>query len=258
MSRPKINMGGTVRYSSDDGLTFLVVIGKGPEARAMPLDFGIPPNTNNWPGLGPRPKYPERPKPIPSSWHVSDDERQARLAAQRVAEEDWKRAEEQWRIDATAYDKALHSDPAYRQAAESFIELQRREPQELSDFGLWVYRDKVISFVSDEHEALRDKANDALAIKHFILRKERSYEKVKREVEALENMERLQGVAREPIPESVRLFVWQRDKGQCVKCGSRERLEFDHIIPVVAGGSSTERNVQLLCEWCNRAKGSTI
>src|SRR5713101_8557469 len=58
--------------------------------------------------------------------------------------------------------------------------------------------------------------------------------------------------------EDVRLFVWQRDRGQCVKCGSKQRLEFDHIIPVAAGGSNTERNIQLLCESCNRAKGSTI
>jgi 5-methylcytosine-specific restriction endonuclease McrA len=30
------------------------------------------------------------------------------------------------------------------------------------------------------------------------------------------------------------------------------------IIPVISGGSSTERNVQLLCEPCNRSKGATI
>jgi HNH endonuclease len=87
---------------------------------------------------------------------------------------------------------------------------------------------------------------------------QRYYEKVRREVEALENMEKLEGVSREPIPESVRLFVWQRDRGQCVQCGIRERLEFDHIIPVVSGGSNTERNIQLLCERCNRSKAASI
>jgi 5-methylcytosine-specific restriction endonuclease McrA len=60
------------------------------------------------------------------------------------------------------------------------------------------------------------------------------------------------------IAESVRLFIWQRDRGQCVKCGSQKRLEFDHIIPIAEGGSSTERNIQLLCETCNRSKGVTI
>jgi hypothetical protein len=63
---------------------------------------------------------------------------------------------------------------------------------------------------------------------------------------------------REPIPERVRHAVWRRDHGRCVQCGSNEQLEFDHIIPLSRGGSSTERNLQLLCAQCNRAKGSTV
>lgn len=63
---------------------------------------------------------------------------------------------------------------------------------------------------------------------------------------------------REHIPESVRHEVWRRDEGKCTACGSRVRLEFDHIIPVALGGSSTARNLQLLCESCNRAKGATL
>lgn len=64
--------------------------------------------------------------------------------------------------------------------------------------------------------------------------------------------------AREAIPEEVRIFVWRRDEGKCTKCGSQERLEFDHIIPVAKGGSSTARNIQLLCERCNRQKRDHI
>lgn len=63
---------------------------------------------------------------------------------------------------------------------------------------------------------------------------------------------------REPIPKSVKMYVWQRDQGRCVECGSKERLEYDHIIPVSKGGSNTDRNIQLLCERCNRSKGSSI
>ncbi len=63
---------------------------------------------------------------------------------------------------------------------------------------------------------------------------------------------------REPIPEDVRHEVWRRDQGKCVRCGGVERLEFDHIVPVARGGSNTTRNVQLLCEMCNREKGARI
>lgn len=63
---------------------------------------------------------------------------------------------------------------------------------------------------------------------------------------------------RAPIPDDVKVFVWQRDGGGCVRCGSSRYLEFDHIVPVVMGGSDTARNLQLLCESCNRTKGGNL
>jgi hypothetical protein len=63
---------------------------------------------------------------------------------------------------------------------------------------------------------------------------------------------------RKPLTQSVRHEVWRRDQGRCVECGSRDRLEFDHIIPVVRGGGSTARNIELRCEGCNRRKGARI
>ena len=61
---------------------------------------------------------------------------------------------------------------------------------------------------------------------------------------------------RQPIPKDVQLAVWQRDQGKCVECGSKEKLEYDHMIPLAEGGANTVRNIQLLCEACNRRKGS--
>ncbi|MCK4904918.1 HNH endonuclease [bacterium] len=63
---------------------------------------------------------------------------------------------------------------------------------------------------------------------------------------------------RQPISDEVKMFVWQRDQGKCVKCGSQENLEFDHIIPFSKGGSNSKRNIQLLCEKCNRSKTDNI
>jgi hypothetical protein len=63
---------------------------------------------------------------------------------------------------------------------------------------------------------------------------------------------------REGIPRDVKLAVWQRCGGACTECGATHLLEFDHIIPVAMGGSSGERNLQLLCADCNRAKGASL
>lgn len=63
---------------------------------------------------------------------------------------------------------------------------------------------------------------------------------------------------RQPISDDVKALVWQRDQGRCTNCGSNENLEFDHIIPLAMNGSNTARNLQLLCENCNRAKGGHL
>lgn len=65
-------------------------------------------------------------------------------------------------------------------------------------------------------------------------------------------------IGRESIPDDVKIYVWKRDGGRCVICGSQMKLEFDHIIPISKGGSNTARNIQLLCEKCNRSKGGKL
>ncbi len=64
--------------------------------------------------------------------------------------------------------------------------------------------------------------------------------------------------SRTPIPEAVRSEVWRRDSGQCVKCGSKQNLQFDHIIPISLGGATTVANLQLLCQPCNGSKGKKV
>jgi hypothetical protein len=61
------------------------------------------------------------------------------------------------------------------------------------------------------------------------------------------------------IPSSVKLDVWKRDKGRCVRCGSQKDLHFDHIIPYSQGGSSrNSANIQILCSRHNLEKSDKI
>lgn len=56
----------------------------------------------------------------------------------------------------------------------------------------------------------------------------------------------------------VKLAVWERDGGRCVRCASDERIEYDHVFPFILGGKSTVANLQLLCRTCNRRKGARV
>ncbi len=61
------------------------------------------------------------------------------------------------------------------------------------------------------------------------------------------------------IPSAVKLEVWKRDKGKCRKCGSKENLHFDHVIPYSQGGSSkNSNNIQILCLRHNLEKRDKI
>ena len=61
------------------------------------------------------------------------------------------------------------------------------------------------------------------------------------------------------IPSAVKLEVWKRDQGRCVKCGSANNLHFDHVLPYSKGGSSlVAQNVQILCARHNLEKHDRV
>jgi 5-methylcytosine-specific restriction endonuclease McrA len=62
---------------------------------------------------------------------------------------------------------------------------------------------------------------------------------------------------REPVTAEVRRQVWRRDEGRCAwvgpdghRCGSRWRLEIDHLESAALGGPSTPENLRLACALC--------
>ena len=56
------------------------------------------------------------------------------------------------------------------------------------------------------------------------------------------------------VSNAIKKAVKQRDKHQCVKCGSRNDLEVDHIVSDAKGGNSLMSNLQTLCHNCHSIK----
>ena len=63
---------------------------------------------------------------------------------------------------------------------------------------------------------------------------------------------------RKGIKKEIKDEVWNRDNGECVECGLKKDLEFDHIIPYSKGGADSVNNLQILCRPCNRKKSNKI
>jgi hypothetical protein len=63
---------------------------------------------------------------------------------------------------------------------------------------------------------------------------------------------------REPIPPRLRFLVLQRGNFRCTYCGRAARdgavLHIDHVIPVAAGGGTSEDNLIAACDTCNFGK----
>lgn len=63
---------------------------------------------------------------------------------------------------------------------------------------------------------------------------------------------------RDPIPAQLRFRVLQRDAFRCQYCGrtaaSGATLHVDHIVPLDAGGATSEDNLMTACEQCNLGK----
>lgn len=118
---------------------------------------------------------------------------------------------------------------------------------------VYLHKDALYEFDNDDEYTAKEKL---LLILELEDEERQKFERLKRKFVLAQEIEKTP--KRERIPEEVRIAVWRRDGGKCAKCGSRKNLEYDHIIPLSKGGSNTVRNIELLCEECNRKKRDKI
>ena len=68
------------------------------------------------------------------------------------------------------------------------------------------------------------------------------------------------GNRRENVLDSVRMALYAVQRGVCPGCGFHQphhlRFEVDHIVALSDDGEHETRNLQLLCPYCNRVKGT--
>lgn len=62
-------------------------------------------------------------------------------------------------------------------------------------------------------------------------------------------------VERGIVTNKLRFEIYKRDEYKCCRCGAKDNLEIDHIVPISKGGKSTINNLQTLCHNCNIKKG---
>jgi hypothetical protein len=145
-----------------------------------------------------------------------------------------------------------------RVTPKEFRELQvaqKRYPLELTRIGerrYWQFQDRVYW----ENDGLH--ANEVYAL--LVSRQQRERGRIERAqaMVAMGMQPQDQARRRDIIADDVKQFVWMRDGGRCRNCGSQEELQYDHIIPVVLGGSSGLENLQILCGPCNRRKSAGL
>ena len=57
---------------------------------------------------------------------------------------------------------------------------------------------------------------------------------------------------------NIRTFIFKRDNHSCLRCGSQDKLQVDHIFPISKGGVNKISNLQTLCNTCNAKKRDTF
>ena len=75
-----------------------------------------------------------------------------------------------------------------------------------------------------------------------------------KEAPEYEQDERMETWASRYVSDQTRKELLDKAAHKCQECGSREKLEVDHIVPISRGGDGKIENLRILCRSCNRKK----
>lgn len=184
--------------------------------------------------------------PLGDLWYLDDQEKYTKKEIETMRRDSRKALDRLLALEDSARQQPLFYASARDIPFFLLSELSRRQESSFFLFHDYVYE------VSGPYT---EKEFRLLVLDEFD-RERRMFERL-RSIH-VDGMTSLSSAQRERIPERTRIFVWRRDGGKCARCGDRVRMEFDHIVPVSKGGSNTPRNIELLCESCNRSKGDRI
>lgn len=122
---------------------------------------------------------------------------------------------------------------------------------------LWVFRDGL--YITERPPQPSEHEEVSLRIKALHFQADDSLRRLREQVSNFAAVEEIaKGSVRRAIADDVKMLVWTRDGGRCVRCGSAEQLHFDHIIPLARGGGDHAENIQILCRVCNLTKSDRL
>ena len=153
---------------------------------------------------------------------------------------------------------------AYAYFADKYLPINQNIDFEISHYALpgastfqrfWLYKKYLLCvdrccISKDDFDYIK------LKVDEFILLGNEEVTLLKNKVNRLKEMTNLSGNRRNKIPDEILSFILKRDSGECVACGSKENLQFDHILPVSKGGNDEPENLRVLCRSCNLSRGN--
>lgn len=86
-----------------------------------------------------------------------------------------------------------------------------------------------------------------------IRKKPEDYDPFKSRASTMNSRAKQKGINGRVTPEELKQLMEKQPC--CQKCGRKNYLVFDHIVPFYRGGDNTIDNIQVLCRICNMEKG---